>query len=193
MFALAQLISFFTNPFFIALPIPFLLVYHETNDTLLSFKWMVFSMLFIVMIGMFVLYEVRRHVFTDIDVSHREQRPIFFAFVTFIALLYLFSLFILHGPLGLYVAVGGILGGLLVLALVNQRIKASIHVASISSFFTVLAILYGGISMLWLLVIPIVAWSRIKTKRHTVSEAVVGCFLGIMLTLLVYAGVEIWH
>lgn len=193
MLFLAQIISFFTNPFFIALPIPFLLVYHETNDTLLSFKWMVFSMLFIVMIGMFVLYEVRRRVFTDIDVSHREQRPLFFAFVTFVSLLYLLSLFILKGPIELYVAVGGIIGGLLVLAIVNQRIKASIHVASISSFFTVLALLYGGISLLWIIFIPIVAWSRVETKRHTVSEAVVGCLLGVVLTLIMYAGVEIWH
>ncbi|MDP3941617.1 MAG: hypothetical protein Q8Q49_04905 [bacterium] len=193
MSVIAQIISFFSNPFFIALPIPFLLVYHETNNTLYAFKWMIFSMLFIVMVGLFVLYEVRRHAFSDIDVSHREQRPLFFAFVMFVSLLYLGSLFVLHGPIGLYVAVGGMLGSIIVLGLVNQRIKASMHVAGIAAFFTVLSLLYGGIHGFWLLMIPVVAWSRVKTKRHTVPEAVVGCVLGIVLTLLLYAGVEIWR
>ncbi len=145
------------------------------------------------MVGMFVLFEVRRHVFSDMDVSRREQRPLFFAFLMFVSLLYLVSLLILKGPIALYVAVGGMLGSIIVLGLVNKRIKASMHVAGLSAFFTVLSLLYGGIHILWLLMIPIVAWSRVKTKRHTVSEAIVGCFLGSVLTLLVYAGAKIWH
>ncbi|MBI2442459.1 MAG: hypothetical protein HYV40_00950 [Candidatus Levybacteria bacterium] len=193
LFLLAQVISLLTNPIIIAFPLPFLLVYHETRDVGYALMWMLFSMLFIMMVGFFVLYEVKRNVFSDIDVSKREQRPLFFVFVTFISILYLLSLYVLNGPTALFIAVGGILGSAIVLGLVNQRIKASLHVASISAFFTTLSLLYGGFSLLWLAMIPVVAWSRVKIKRHTVSEAVVGCVMGIMLTLIVYFGVEMWR
>lgn len=193
LFFLAEAISFVTNPFFIAFPLPFLLVYHQTSDVSFAFKWMLFSMLFIVFVGAFVYYEVRRNVFSDIDVSRREQRPLFFVFVTFVSLLYLFSLFILRGPEALYIAVGGILGSAIILGFVNQRVKASLHVASISAFLTSLSLLYGGIHLFWLAMIPIVGWSRVRIKRHTVSETVVGGIMGVMLTLIVYFGVSLWR
>lgn len=190
--SLARIISFITNPFFIAIPLPFLLVYHEAGDLMYSLSWSLFSLMFLAMIGAFVFYEVRRHVFSDIDVSKREQRPLFFVYVIFVYLLYLGSLFILSGPPILYIAVGGVLGSAIVLGVLNSRIKASLHVATISAFFTVMGILYGGVHLLWILVIPLVAWSRIKIKRHTIREAVVGCIMGIMLTLIAYFSVTAW-
>lgn len=194
MISLARVISFLSNPVFIAVPLLFLLVYHETNSLDYAWKWMIFSMMFVVMVGAFVLYEVRRRIFTDFDVSRKEQRPLFFVFVTFISLLYLMGLFILEGPVVLYLAVGSILGSALILGMVSQRIKVSLHVATLSAFLTVLVILYGGgYFFLLLLVIPLVAWSRIRIKRHTFPEVITGCCLGIMLTLIVYAGVAWWR
>lgn len=190
MLALAQLISFISNPVFLTIPLPFFLVYNETSDAYLALKWMIFSMFFIVLVGFFVMYEVRRRVFTDLDVSKREQRPLLFVFMIFVAFLYLLSLFLLHGPTILYVAVCGIIGSIIILALINERIKASIHVATISAFFCVLAILYGGANLLWLLCIPVVVWSRVRTNRHSLQEALVGCVMGIMLTLGVYIFVK---
>lgn len=191
--SLARIISLITNPFFIAIPLPFLLVYHESGNAAYAFRWAIFSFIFLVMIGVFVVFEVRRHVFSDLDVSKREQRPLFFVYVAFVSLLYLVSLYLLRGPEVLSIAVGGILGSAVVLGLVTHYIKASLHVATISAFFTVLALLYGGFYFFWLLMIPIVAWSRIKIKRHTVSEAIVGCIMGIMLTLIVYFSVMYWR
>lgn len=191
MMFIAQLISFISNPIFLAFPIPFLLVYHQTSDPYYAFKWMIFSMLFIMLVGVFVLYEVKRHVFSDIDVSKREQRPLLFIFVGFVAFLYLLSLYALDAPTSLYVAVGGILGSVVVLAFINKKIKASIHVATIASFLCVLSLLYGGVHVLWLLGIPLVAWSRITTKRHSIPETIVGCIMGIVLTLGVYMSVKL--
>lgn len=191
--SLARLISFITNPFFIAIPLPFFLVYHETNDVVYALSWTLYSLFFLAMIGAFVFYEVRRRVFSDIDVSKREQRPLFFVYVAFVSLLYLGTLFVLHSPPILYIAVGGVLGSAIVLGLVNKSIKASLHVATISAFFTVLSLLYGGVYLFWLLVIPVVAWSRVKIKRHTISEAIAGCIMGIMLTLIVYFSVLSWR
>ncbi|MEN9406809.1 MAG: hypothetical protein RLZZ455_25 [Candidatus Parcubacteria bacterium] len=184
--SLARFISFVTNPFFIAIPLPFLLVYHETDSISVAIRWTFFSVVFLLMIGAFVFYEVKRHVFSDIDVSKKEQRPLFFVYVIFVSLLYLGSLVILRGPFSLFIAVGGVLGSAVALGFVNRKIKASLHVATVSAFFTVFALLYGGMYVLLLLAIPIVAWSRITIKRHSLKETVVGCVMGIMLTLIVY-------
>ena len=184
--SLARIISFVTNPFFIAIPLPFLLVYHETDSVSDAIRWTFFSVVFLLMIGAFVFYEVKRHVFSDIDVSKKEQRPLFFVYVIFVSFLYLGSLVVLRGPFSLFIAVGGVLGSAVTLGFVNRTIKASLHVATVSAFFTVFALLYGGVYVLFLLAIPIVAWSRIVIKRHSLKETVVGCVMGIMLTLIVY-------
>jgi membrane-associated phospholipid phosphatase len=183
MFRLAQIISFIANPLFLALPIPFFLVYYETNDFIAAFKWMIFSMFFIVMVGAFVIVEVRSRVFSDLDVSRREQRPLLFLFAGFVAIMYLLGLIILKAPTILFLAVGGFIASILLISFVNRYVKASIHVAASTIFLLVLFILYGGLNIVWLLFLPVIAWARVKAKKHTIQEVVAGAILGIVLPL----------
>ena len=55
-------------------------------------------------------------------------------------------------------------------SIVNRKIKASVHLAVFSAFAAVLGILYGGIFWGLVLLIPVVAWSRIKLKRHKIHK-----------------------
>ncbi len=80
--------------------------------------------------------------------------------------------------------------GAIIFEMVNKKLKASIHVAAVSAFLCVLALLYGGLFLFLPLLIPVIAWSRIHMKRHTFSEAVVGGSVGVGITIIIYLVVE---
>ncbi len=183
---LADIVSTVFNPVVLLFPLPYLLVYKVSNDDGLSLKWFFFSSIFLLVTCLFVMIAVKRKIFTDIDVSKREQRPLLFLFVSIIAMVYLSGLFFLQGPPILFFAITGILVGVIIFSLINLRIKASLHVASSSALIFILSILYGGNFLFLLLLIPLIAWSRVKLKRHSLSEATVGGIFGVLITLCMY-------
>ena len=151
-----------------------------------ALEWTVFSWLFLFIIAVFVMYAVLRGIFTDFDVSRREQRPLLFFFTSVIALLYLLGLFALHGPKVLFVAILGVLLGIFCISLINTRLKASIHLATISAIISAISLLYGGLFLMLFILIPIVAWARVTVKRHTIQEAIIGGLTGSILTIGLY-------
>jgi hypothetical protein len=131
------------------------------------------------------MYEVKHKVFSDMDVSKREQRPFLFTIFGAITIIYLISLFIFQAPLVLFISVWGGMVGIFITSLVNMKIKASLHVAALTGILITLFKLYSLPGYFFLL-IPLVGWSRIKLERHTGREVIAGLFLGIMLTLFMY-------
>lgn len=183
---IARIISTVFNPFFVLPPTLYLLIDKAANNDIYAFKWAMFSFVFISIVGIFVVFGVILGIFSDMDVSKREERPLFFAFTGIVAILYLISILIFNAPKVLLVTVFAISLGLVLIAIVNSKIKVSVHVATISSLISSVAIIYGGVFLFAFSIIPVVAWSRVKTKRHTLLEAVTGGILGIALTIIVY-------
>lgn len=187
----AKSVSLVSDPLFLATPIPFLLVLWASEDIFYSLKWAVFSMMFFALVGIFVLYGVKKGVFSDIDVSRREQRPAFYLFALYVSFLYVGSLLLLNGPPVLFLAGCGVLLSVAVISLVNLKVKASVHVATVTALIFIVSILYGDFYLIFLLTIPLIIWSRVSIKRHTLQEALIGGSIGLMLTLLVYIAIKV--
>lgn len=183
---LARCISLIANPVFLLIPVPYLLVVRETGDPMYAIKWTVLSLFFVFLIGLSVVIAVRKGYFANLDVSKREQRPLLFLIVGGISILYYFCLVIFEGPIVLFITLAAILFSVLVFSFINTRIKASIHVATMSALIFSLSILYSGKFLLLLILIPIIGWSRLHIKRHTMKEMLVGGITGILVTLLFY-------
>ena len=186
MMGFAKAVSFFLGPAFILLPIPYILVAKFTKDYSYALKWTVFSYAFILAVAIFVIIGVAFKVFSNFDVSKREQRPLLFSFSAFVMFCYLLSLLVLDGPKVLFIAVLAIILGLIVIVIVNRWIKASIHMATATSVLLFIGIVYKGYSLFLLTLIPLLAWARVKTKEHTPLETVIGSILGVVITLAVY-------
>lgn len=183
----AKVVSFFLGPVFILLPIPYILVERFTQDRFYALKWTIFSYAFILAVALFVIIGVVLKVFSNFDVSKREQRPLLFYFSAFAIFCYLLSLYILGGPKILFIAIFAIILGLIVIIVVNRWIKASIHMATATSVLLFIGIVYRGYFFLLLILLPLLAWARIKTREHTPLETIIGSILGIVITLVVYA------
>ncbi len=182
----ARLISFVFNPYFLILPIPYLLVIRQTGDPISAVKWTVFTAFFLLIIGVTILYSLRKGYFTDLDISRREQRPLLFLMLSVFSILYFCTLFYFNGPLVLFISLGGIFISIIVFALLNTRIKASIHVASITALIFSFSLLYSGIFLLFLFLIPLIAWSRLFLKKHTSEEVIVGGLTGVTIPLVIF-------
>lgn len=187
MLKLAKAISFFLNPALILLPIPYVLVEKFTQDHYRALRWAVFSYTFILSVALFVIIGVLLGKFSNFDVSKREQRPLVFAFSGFAMFCYFISLLFFNGPKILFIALFAIVLGLIIIMIVNRWIKASVHLATFTSVMLFVGIIYGGYYFLPMLLTPLLAWARVKTKEHTMKETIVGSVLGVLITLTVYA------
>lgn len=124
--------------------------------------------------------------FSNIDISNRNQRPLAFGFAIILCALYIFSLFFLKAPLILFIAVITLFTGLIVVEIINKFTKVSIHVGVVSAFATSLFLVYGGIFSFSFLLIPLVAWARIKTHNHTKQQTIIGAIIGMAIILVSY-------
>ena len=124
--------------------------------------------------------------FSDMDVSVRQQRRPVFIFTAIVALLYLAVILFLQGPKILLATLGALLLGVFIDSIVNRKIKASVHLAVFSAFSLILAILFGGIFWVLPFLAPVVAWSRIKLKKHQLVETIIGAIIGGFLVVFLY-------
>jgi putative transposase len=184
MLGFARITSFLLGPFFTLFPILFILVAKFSDDYSHALEWALFSYIFVLVVVIFVIAGVVLGYFSNFDVSKREQRPLLFYFVAFVSLCYYLSLLIFDGPKILIVGFFAIVLGLITIAIVNKWIKASIHMMTATAAFLLISLAYKGYFFLFL--IPLLAWARVKTKEHSPKEAIIGCILGIVLTLIVY-------
>lgn len=182
---LARIISSITNPLLVLFLVPYMLLSATHVESQIAIKWTVFTFLFVIMIGLFVFFEVKRGVFTDFDVSKKEQRPLLFMVVAVISVIYFLSLIIFHGPPVLFATLFGLIIGIFCISLLNYIVKASIHVA-ISTAVLLSAFLLYHLPYYVLLIIPVIAWSRVVLKRHTLTETITGFGLGTFMVVLMY-------
>ena len=76
----------------------------------------------------------------------------------------------------------------MVVALITQFWKISVHTALFSSVATVSILVFGyGVWWLFLFLIPL-AWSRIHRQRHTIWQAVAGALVAFVITAAVFWG-----
>ena len=68
---------------------------------------------------------------------------------------------------------------------IRYRWKVSAHMSAICSIFVIL-LLVDRVFWFIILVLPVVAWSRLKLKAHTPAQVIVGTLLGIVAPYFIY-------
>lgn len=184
----ATIVSFVLNPLFIAYLVPFLITYKYTDSGWYALKWTLFISLFVVLGMSYLFYGRLKGYFSDFDISKRTERFRFYRLIFILSLVFLFiSVFLKGYAFPLSILAFGITLGIFAYAIVNLRIKASGHVGVLCAFIIVVGFLYGIQSALLLSwTIPLLAWSRLYLKRHTMYEVIAGVALGSIITLITF-------
>ncbi|GIV78219.1 phosphatase PAP2 family protein [Litorilinea aerophila] len=68
---------------------------------------------------------------------------------------------------------------------ITLRWKISMHAVSMAGLASLALLLWGEAATPALLGIPLVAWSRVRLRRHTLAQTVAGALLGASVTLAI--------
>lgn len=122
---------------------------------------------------------------TDLDVQHRAQRirPMLFTLVC--GALAWGVLALAAAPAALLALTGALWLQMVIIFVITFWWKISVHCASAATVATITGFLIG--TPLFLAIgLPLIAWSRIRLRRHTPAQAVAGACLGCVIASVVW-------
>ena len=126
----------------------------------------------------FVLQRRRSGRWGTVDASDRRERPVLYALVLAVALGYWWWLGGTRSATS-----NGVLAAvamLCVAGIANRWIKLSLHMASLAFAGVSLLALWMPVGIAALLLLPLLAWSRLRLARHTPPEVIGGALLGVL-------------
>lgn len=186
---LAALISAIINPVFVSVFAASIFVFYNLNNWGDTIRWMIITLSITATFPIaYVVYLVKTGYLTDIYMPDREKRIKPIAVILLWLFISFFILKLLHAPLVMLLLVEVIVGQLVLLGLITTLWKISFHSATIMSATAVVAVLHSELVFVFSLLVPIVGWSRIQLKRHTLMQVIMGGLVGgtvSVVTLLV--------
>ena len=126
----------------------------------------------------FVLQRRKSGRWGTVDASDRRERPVLYALALAVSLGYWLWLGGRHSATS-----NGVLGSvamLCVAGIANRWIKLSLHMASLAFSGMALLALWPPAGFIALVLLPLLAWSRLRMARHTVPEVIGGSLLGLL-------------
>lgn len=136
-----------------------------------------------------ILFRIRRGHLGNHHLTRRQERPLML--LIGIASLAAGTAILagLHAPRELYALVVAMLTGVAIALVITLFWKISIHAASCAGSVAVLAVLFGPLALLGVVVVGAVCWSRVALTDHTVAQVIAGALVGaavaaIVMTLL---------
>lgn len=134
----------------------------------------------VVPVAALMLRQVRRGRWSNVDASNASERPILFV-VSMAGLAAALVWLLRYDPQSFLVRGLVVVAGFMVIAAVLTRwIKLSLHVAFATLTATALSLIGSPAGFALILVVPIVAWSRLVLTRHSLHEVAAGSVLGLV-------------
>ena len=124
-----------------------------------------------------LVWLVRRGQVADLDVRHRKQRSKPMIFMLVCGAVGWAVLAIGSAPLLLILITGAALFQMVVIFLITLRWKISVHCSAAAGAATIV-LLVVGTPLPLLLGVPLIAWSRIRLRHHTLAQTIAGSLLG---------------
>jgi membrane-associated phospholipid phosphatase len=184
---IARIFSTVCNPFLTSLALFVILAGARSNGTT-DFWILLFNSAFFTSIApmLFIFYLYATDRISDLDMSIRTERErVFIAFVVFYALGAV-DLWLIHAPVIMTASMAAYAVSSLVVQWITRYWKISTHALGITAPLVALTVLFGQRPAPFYVLIPIVGWSRVYLRAHTVLQVVAGTLLALGTTLLFF-------
>lgn len=186
---IADKISTITNPPIICIPLFFIisltLSFGPDGFDLGKFIVLeVVSLIFASLLPMAIILFWAKKLGTDKDISNRSDRfmPLIIGIVSYLIGFLICFIFKLDNFLTCLLLCYSINTG--VVLLFTTKWKISVHTTGLSGPVGALILLLGPVGALFGLIYPVLIWSRVLLKKHTLSQAISGGVQGFFLTVL---------
>lgn len=128
-----------------------------------------------------VVILARRGKLTDHHVGDKNQRRPVMLWTLASALVGCGILTLINTPITVWALIAGILGGILALIIVSPFWKVSGHAMTLGGATISSAMLFGVWSIPFVIAAPLVCWSRVYLKDHTLSQVLAGFVTGLVV------------
>ena len=132
----------------------------------------------------FILFQLKKGKVSDFEIYHREQRKGSYIFTLASGALTLVVMWLFAAPLLIIALSAAALIQVAIMFTINTRWKISAHASSMAVFVTLLVYLFGRASLPATVGIPLMIWSRVRLRRHTLMQTIAGSLLGISILSL---------
>jgi membrane-associated phospholipid phosphatase len=183
----ARIVSTVCNPFLTSLAL-FVILADDRSNGATDFWILLFNSAFFTSIGpmLFVFYLYATDKISDLDMSIRTERErVFIVFVVFYALGAL-DLWLIRAPAIMTASMAGYAASALVVQWITRYWKISTHALGITAPLVALTVLFGQRPVPFYVLIPLVGWSRVHLRAHTLLQVVAGTALSLATTLLFF-------
>ncbi|MCC5937983.1 MAG: hypothetical protein JJU34_11945 [Lunatimonas sp.] len=142
--------------------------------------WTITAMLAITIVPLIVWnwLKWKQGVYSNFDVSVREQRFSMFGFVFVLAAILIAFLFLSNQPQEILFGSLILIQVILITFLLNFRLKSSLHLAVCTYIAMGMVPLNGPMALGLMLLTPLLAWARVSLGRHQWNEVITGSMLG---------------
>jgi ABC-type multidrug transport system fused ATPase/permease subunit len=123
---------------------------------------------------------------SDMELSHREERPRFILVSLSSDVLALAALWLGNGPQLLRLIVLTYFCLAIVMFSISSFWKISMHMAGVGGFSTALVFVFGTPALWAFLSLLLVAWARLHRRKHTIPQLIAGALAGVLVTALVF-------
>ncbi|MEE1336663.1 hypothetical protein [Methanobrevibacter sp.] len=186
---IAKIISTFTNPPIICIPL-FMLICMTLSFTQNGFDFgkfivlEVISLIFASILPMAIILFWAKRLNTDSDISNRSDRymPLIVGIISYFIGFLICYIFRLDNFLTCLLLCYSINTG--VVLLFTTKWKISVHTTGLSGPVGALILLLGPFGAIFGLIYPVLIWSRVLLKKHTLSQAICGGVQGFFLTVI---------
>jgi membrane-associated phospholipid phosphatase len=140
---------------------------------------------------LYIMYLVRKGIVTDFHLNIREERTKPFLIMTANTAVVFLVMLLLGAPKLILIVIATAVLQLFFMLLITLRWKISGHCTAVAGLIVLALALFGEELLPLTLLVPLVAWSRIRLRRHTLAQTVAGSFMGavIVSTLLYFTNI----
>ncbi|GAC1660060.1 MAG: phosphatase PAP2 family protein [Candidatus Elarobacter sp.] len=183
----ARIFSTVCNPFVTSLALFVVLAGARSNGAT-DFWVLLFNSAFFTSIApmLFIFYLYATDRISDLDMSIRAERErVFIAFVIFYALGAI-DLWLIRAPVIMTASMAAYAASALVVQWITRYWKISTHALGITAPLVAFTVLFGERPVPFYVLIPLVGWSRVYLRAHTLLQVLAGTALALTNTLLFF-------
>ena len=186
---IARVVSNILNPFLVCFITVVLLVTHTVDSFSSAARWTAIALVFsVIPVFAFILVQVRRKKLDSIFPEGQGQRRVIYALASAISALGYVMMLRFSAPRLLAVSFLAGMLTVIVFMLINLYWKISLHTAFISAASVVLTVVYGAGAAWLFAILPVIGWSRLTLKLHTLTQVIVGAVLAAVIVSGIYWG-----
>ncbi len=185
----ARIISFVFDGSFISIPIFIIICMIVVDNVMMALSWALLCLLFgMILPFLYIFFLYRKNKIYDIHIPEKTNRikPLLFTLLSYSTGLIL--LYLLDAPTFLKVIFILTIISTSILTAITYYWKISLHTSWITFVVITFNVLLGPWMLLLLPLIPIIGWARVKARRHTTPQVILGagissivCFVGYHL------------